>query len=185
MPMELTKTEIEIADRYISKREKQLAQWPLRRWLMVAIFSVMALYGYRNVNDGERSIQDDKATDLEVSRSLGEGPPPGLERLWMMGAVRKTAKVLELRYQVVTSALMQAAVGYVMLLSSAMMVSVIILRWKTGERDALICKLLRAKLQELEQQVAAPNTRPPPPSPALPEVQSSDSPRTTSSGGGG
>jgi hypothetical protein len=181
--MELTKSEIEIADRYISKREKQLAQWPLRRWLMLAIFSVMALYGYRNVSVGERDIQDDKATDLEVSRSLGEGPPPGLERLWTMGAIRKTAKVLELRYQV-TSALMQAAMGYVVLLSGVMMVCVIILRWNTGERDALICKLLRAKLQELEH-VAAPNSRPPPQSPASLEVQSSDSRRTTSPGGCG
>ena len=46
--MQLTKSEIEIADRYISKRERQLAQWPLRRWLMLVIFSVFALVGYRN-----------------------------------------------------------------------------------------------------------------------------------------
>src|SRR4051812_12881036 len=126
MRMELTKSEIAIADRYISKRERQLAQWPLRRWLMLAVFSVMALYGYRNVSLAERDIQDDKATDLEVSRSLGEGPPPGLERLWMMGAVRKTAKVLELRYQVVTYALIHAAVGYMVLLGGACMVALTI-----------------------------------------------------------
>ncbi len=40
--MELTKSEIEVADRYLSKRERQLAQWPHRRWLIVAIFSVEA-----------------------------------------------------------------------------------------------------------------------------------------------
>src|SRR5438876_726793 len=147
--MELTKRETEIADRNISKRERQLAQWPIRRWLIVVIFSVLALYGYRNVRDGEQSIQDDKATDLEVSRSLGEGPPPGLERLWVMGAIRKTAKVLELRYQVVTYALIQVAMGYVVLLGGACMVALTIVRWNTGERDALICKLLRTKLQEL------------------------------------
>ncbi len=182
--MELTKSEIAIADRYISKRERQLAQWPLRRWLMLAIFSVMALYGYRNVIVAERDIQDDKATDLEVSRSLGDGPPPGLERLWMMGAIRKTAKVLELRYQVVSYALIQVAVGYVVLLGGACMVALTIVRWNTGERDALICKLLRTKLQELEQG-AAPNGRPPPQSTALSEVRSSDSLRTISSGGCG
>ena len=153
--MELTKSEIEIAERWISKRERQLAQWPLRRWLMLAIFSVMALYGYRNVSVAERDIQDDKATDLEVSRSLGDGPPPGLERLWMMGAIRKTAKVLELRYQVVTYALIQVAVGYVVLLGGACMVALTIVRWNTGERDVLICKLLRTKLQELEPGSAA------------------------------
>jgi hypothetical protein len=157
--MELTKRETEIADRYISKRERQLAQWPIRRWLIVVIFSVGALYGYRNVRDGEQSIQDDKATDLEVSRSLAEGPPPGLERLWMMGAVRKTAKVLELRYEVVSSSLIQVAWGYVVSLSGVIMVCLTILRWNTGERDALICKLLRAKLQELEQD-ASPNGGP-------------------------
>jgi hypothetical protein len=182
--MELTKSEIEVANRYISKREKQLAQWPMRRWLMLAIFLAMALYGYRNLSVAERDIQDDKATDLEVSRSLGDGPPPGLERLWMMGAIRKTAKVLELRYQVVTYALIQVAMGYVVLLGGACMVALTIVRWNTGERDALICKLLRTKLQELEQG-AAPNSRPPPQSPALPDVRSSDSLGTTSSGGCG
>jgi hypothetical protein len=182
--MELTKSEIEVANRYISKREKQLAQWPMRRWLMLAIFLAMALYGYRNLSVAERDIQDDKATDLEVSRSLGDGPPPGLERLWMMGAVRKTAKVLELRYQVVTYALIQVAMGYVVLLGGACMVALTIVRWNTGERDALICKLLRTKLQELEQG-AAPNSRPLPQSPAVPEVRSPDSPRTTPSGGCG
>src|SRR5262245_66492735 len=99
-----------------------------------------------------------------------------------MGAIRKTAKVLELRYQVVTSALMQVAVGYVVLLSGVIMVCLTILRWNTGERDALICKLLRAKLQELEQD-AAPNSRPASQSPASPEVQSVDSRRMTSSSG--
>ena len=158
--MELTKRETAIADRYISKRERQLAQWPLRRWLMLAIFSVMALYGYRNVSVAERDIQDDKATDLEVSRSLGDGPPPGLERLWMMGAIRKTAKVLELRYQVVTYALIHAAIGYVVLLGGACMVALTIVRWNTGERDALICKLLRTKLQELEPGGAANRSQP-------------------------
>jgi len=78
--MELTKREIEIADRCISKRERQLAQWPLRRWLILVIFSVSMLFGYINVSDGMRSIDDDRATDLQVDRSLGEGPPPGLEK---------------------------------------------------------------------------------------------------------
>src|SRR5258706_11956554 len=55
-PMELTKSEIEVADRYLSKRERQLAQWPHRRWLIVAIFSVFTLLGYRSVNEGMRSI---------------------------------------------------------------------------------------------------------------------------------
>ncbi|MDB6123187.1 MAG: hypothetical protein JWQ71_2180 [Pedosphaera sp.] len=182
--MELTKSEIEIADRYISKRERQLAQWPHRRWLILVIFSVGMLLGYRNHSDGMRSINDDKATDLEVSRALGDGPPPGLERRWAVGAMLKISKILELRHQVVTYSLMQVDVGVMQFLAGAIMVCLAILRWNTGERDALICKLLRGKLQELEQD-AAPNSRPPSQLPASPEVQSSDSRRTTSSGGCG
>src|SRR5437868_6804493 len=105
--MKLTKSEIEIADRYISKRERQLAQWPRRRWLMLAIFSVLALLGYRTVRDGDRSIQDDKATDLQVSQALEKAPPPGLEHRWAVGSMMKISKILELRHQVVTHALMQ------------------------------------------------------------------------------
>lgn len=182
--MELTKREIEIADRCISKRERQLAQWPLRRWLILVIFSVSMLLGYINVGDGMRSIDDDRATDLQVDRSLGEGPPPGLEKPWIVGSMMKISKILESRYQLVTYATMQVAVGYIQLIAGAIMVCLTILRWNVGERDALICKLLRAKLQELEQN-AAPNSRPPAQSPASPEVQPSNSPRTPSSGGRG
>ena len=149
--MKLTKSEIEIADRYISKRERQLAQWPLRRWLMLVIFSVFALVGYRNVSVGERDIQDDKATDMQVSQALEKDPPPGLEHRWAVGSMLKVSKILELRHQVVSYALMQVAWGTVWLLSGVIMVVLTILRWNTGERDALICKLLRGKLQELQQ----------------------------------
>ena len=182
--MELTKSEIEIADRYISKRERRLAQWPLRRWLILVIFSVFALIGYRNVSDGMRSIDDDKATDIQVSLAIGGDPPPGLEQRWVVGTMLKISKILESRYQVVTYALMQVALGYIEILLGAIMVCLTILRWNTGERDALICKLLRAKLQELEQD-AAPHSHPPPQSPASPEVPSSDAERTPPSGGCG
>ena len=169
--MELTKSEIAIADRYISKRERQLAQWPLMRWLIVVIFSVSALFGYRSLSDGNRSIQDDKTTDMEVSRAVGEAPPPGLEQRWVVGTMIKISKVLEARHQVVTAALMQLALGYAQLISGAIMVCFVVLRWNSGERDALICKLLRGKLKELEQQ-AAPIGRAPLQSPAAPDVRS-------------
>jgi hypothetical protein len=152
--MELTKTEIAIADRYISKREKQLAQWPLKRWVILVIFSVCMFVGYQIVSDGMRSIHDDRATDAQVSSSLGEGPPPGEERRWAIGAMMKISKILELRYQVVTYSLMEVALGYVDLISGAIMVSLTLWRWNTSEKDALICKLLRRKLQELEQNAA-------------------------------
>jgi hypothetical protein len=93
--MELTKSEIEIADRYISKREKQLAQWPYSRWLLLALFSACMFLGYRNYSVGMRDINDDKATDADLSRALGEGPPPGLERRWTIGAMMKMSKILE------------------------------------------------------------------------------------------
>jgi hypothetical protein len=158
--MQLTKSEIEIADRYISKREKQLAQWPSVRWLMVAICLMSMLIGYRMVSDGTRSIHDDRGTDLDVSRSLGEGPPPGQERRWTVGAMMKMGKILETRYQVVTYALMEDAVGYIQFLAGAIIAGIIIMRWNTSERDALICKLLRGKLQEFEQDTA-PDGGPP------------------------
>ena len=94
--MELTKSEMEIADRYISKRERQLEQWPRRRWLMLAIFSVLALLGYGILSDGDRSIRDDKAMDMQVSQALEKDPPPGLEHRWAVGCMMKISKILEL-----------------------------------------------------------------------------------------
>src|SRR5689334_6255832 len=125
--MELTKNEIEIAERYIAKRERQLAQWPRRRWLMLAICLVFAVVGYRTVSDGMGGINNDKATDLEVSRAFGEAPPPGQENRWAVGTMMKIGKILELRHQVVTYALMQVAVGSVQILGVMIMVCVTIL----------------------------------------------------------
>jgi hypothetical protein len=150
--------------------------------VLLTIYSVLMLIGYLIVNDGKRSIYDDQATEAQVSRALGEGPPPGLEHRWAVGAMMKISTILEARHQVVTLSLMEMAAGFMPFISGLSMVCIIILRWNRGERDALICKLLRAKLQELD---AAPNSRPPSQFPGSPEVQSSDSRRTTSSAGGG
>ena len=181
--MDHTKNELEIADRYLSKREKQVAQWPLTRWLLLATFSAMMLLGYRNMNDGKQSIDDDKATDMQVSQALEKPPPLGLEHHWAVGSMMKVSKILELRHQVVTASLMEIAIGFMQFLGGVIMVCLIILRWSRNQRDALICKLLRGKLQELKQD-AAPNSRPPSQFLSSPEVQSSDSQRTPSSGGG-
>src|SRR5258707_14921465 len=147
--MELTKSEIEVADRYLSKRERQLAQWPHRRWLIVAIFSVFTLLGYRSVNEGMRSIDDDKTAYSYVNRAVGEAPPPGLEQRWSVGTMLKIGKILELRQKEVAHAVMQVALGYIEILSGVSMVCIVILRSRTRKRDARICKLLRGKLQEI------------------------------------
>ena len=153
--MELTKNEIEIADRYLSKRERQVAQWPRRRWLLLAIYSMFALLGYLILRDGQRDIKDDKATDMQVSQALEKDPPPGLEHRWAVGSMLKISKILELRHQVVTASLIEVGIGGLWLISGASMVCLIIVRWNRAERDALICKLLRGKLQELEQEERA------------------------------
>lgn len=170
--MELTKREIEIAERCLSKRERQLARWPRTRWVILAIFLVSGLVGYRTSSNGMRSIQDDTATDLQVRHMFGDAPPPGEEHRWAVGSMIKVYKVLELRQQEVAYAMMEDALGYVLVLLGATMVGLTILRWNVGERDALICKLLRGKLQELEQN-AAPGSRPPPLPPASVEIQPS------------
>lgn len=149
--MELTKSEIEIAERFISKRERQLAQWPRRRWLIIAIFAVFALLGYRTSSDGMRSIQDEKTIDSQVSATIGATPPPGLEQRWAVGTMLKMAKLLELRQQEVAYSVLQVALGYMEIVLALAMVCLVVLRSRTVERDALICKLLRGKLQELEQ----------------------------------
>jgi hypothetical protein len=157
--MKLTKSEIEIADRYISKRERQLAQWPRRRWLLLVIYLLLALLGYGILSHGDRSIRDDKAMDMQVSQALEKDPPPGLEHRWAVGCMMKISKILEARHQVVTASLIEVVIGFMWLISGVSMVCLIILRWNRGERDALICKLLRGKLQELEPG-AAPNGGP-------------------------
>jgi hypothetical protein len=51
-------------------------------------------------------------------------------------------------------AVMEVAMGYLEILLGVAMLCLIALRWNTGTRDALICKLLREKLREVEQDAA-------------------------------
>jgi hypothetical protein len=152
--MELTKSEIEIADRHIAKRERELAQWPRRRWVLLVVYSVFMIVGCLIVMDGHRTIYDDQSMEAEMRRALGKGPPPGLEERWAVGAMMKITTILEVRHQIVTVSLLQMAAGFLPFISGLSMVTIVILRWNGGERDALICKLLRAKLRELEQDAA-------------------------------
>lgn len=117
---------------------------------MLAIFSLFTIFGYRIASDGMRSIHDDKAIDLQASLAIGGYPSSGQEQRWVVGSMMKIAKVLESRYQVVTYAMMQIVLGYMILISNIGMMVLIIVRWNTGERDALICKILRSKLTERE-----------------------------------
>ena len=148
--MELTKNEIEIAERWISKRERQVAQWPYRRWLILAIFAVFALLGIKMVSDGMGSIQEEKDTDFALSRAVGDSPSRGQEQIWTAGTMMKISKILEARQNVVAYALLEVALGYLEILSGLIMVCLVLLRWNTAPRDLLICKVLRGKLQELE-----------------------------------
>lgn len=152
--MELTKSEMEIADRHIAKRERELAQWPRKRWVLLVVYSVVMFIGCLIVNDGRRSIYEDLSMEAEMRRALGKGPPPGLEERWTLGAMMKITTILEARHQIVTLSLLQMAAGFLPFISGLTMVTIVLLRWNGGERDALICKLLRAKLRKLEQDAA-------------------------------
>src|SRR4051812_23441916 len=114
--MKLTKHEIEIAERCIAKRERQLAHWPYRRWVMLVFFSALAILGHRTLMDGVGSINEDKYTDRQVSNVIGDGPPPGLEQRWVVGTMLKINKVLEARHQLVAYGLMQVGLGYMELM---------------------------------------------------------------------
>lgn len=152
--MELTKSEQEIAERHITKRERELAQWPRRRWVLLVVYSVAVLIGCLIVNEGRRTIYEDQSMEAEMRRALGKGPPPGLEERWAVGSMMKITSILEVRHQLVTLSLLQMAAGFLPFISGLTMVTIVVLRWNGGERDALICKLLRAKLRELEQDTA-------------------------------
>jgi len=152
--MELTKSEIEIADRHIAKRERELAQWPRRRWVLLVVYSVAMIIGGLIILSGQRSINEDQSMEAEMRRALGKGPPPGLEERWTLGAMMKITTILEARHQMVTLSLLQMAAGFLPFISGLTMVTIVIRRWNGDERDALICKLLRAKLRELEQGAA-------------------------------
>ncbi|MEY4386644.1 MAG: hypothetical protein RLY20_1927 [Verrucomicrobiota bacterium] len=149
--MELTPHDLEIAERHIAKREKELAEWPRKRWRLLIIYSLLMLVGVRLVLDGLSTLIHDDAVEVDVKRVLSKGPTPGLQERWVMGAMIKVSTILEARHEIAILSLGQIIAGLMPFTACGSMVGIILLRWKDGERDALICKLLRMKLRELEQ----------------------------------
>jgi hypothetical protein len=146
--MKLTEKEIFLAETLLSRYEKRTTSWPRRRW----VFLVIAIAGicvgaYLFL---ESWIEINSEASYEISRILESDDKPTFEEahLWAVGSMLKVAKLLELRHQMLVFMYLEATSGFLIGVFSISLLVIIIRRWNMDERDALICKVLRAKWED-------------------------------------
>lgn len=146
--MELTEKEIVLAENLLSRYEKRTASWPRRRWVWLAIaIAGICIGAYWSL---ESWFALNSEASYEISRIIGSDEKPTLEEahLWAVGSMLKVAKLLELRHQMLVFIYLEATSGFLIGVFSIGLLGIIIRRWNMDERDALICKVLRAKWQD-------------------------------------
>ena len=98
----------------------------------------------------ESWIEINSEASYEISKIIESDEKPTLEEahLWAVGSMLKVAKVLELRQKMLVLIYLEATSGFLIGVSSICLLGIIIMRWNKDERDALICKVLRAKWED-------------------------------------
>lgn len=132
MALDLTPEEIKLADASITRLEQRSRSWAIARWLMICgsvmvwVLGLLYMRLYvRFYNETERH--------LETATSLSS------EAL-----VHQTRKAIGNLQVAVHSQIMAMALG---LMGAYFAVSALA-QWRKGPRDALLAKILRAKLEE-------------------------------------
>ena len=146
--MRLTEKETVLAENLLSCYEKRTASWPRRRWVWLAIAIAGICSGAYWFLESWIAIKGEASYEITRVIKSGEEPTSEEAHLWAVGSMLKVAKILELRQKMLFFAYLDATGGLLAGLSSACFLGIIIHRWNIDERDALICKVLRAKWQD-------------------------------------
>ncbi len=146
--MQLTEKEIVLAEELLNRYEKKTASWPRNRWVCVSIAIAGIFVGSYWFIESLTAINSESSYEVTEIIKSGQEPTSEEAHLWAVGTMLKAAKILELRQKMLFFVYLDATTGLLTGLFSAAYLCIIILRWNNDKRDAIICKILRAKWQE-------------------------------------
>jgi len=146
--MRLTKKEIALAENLLSRYEKRTASWPRKRWVLLAMTIAGIFIGAYWFLDSWNAISGEASYEITNIIKSDEEPTPEEAHLWAVGSMLKVAKILELRHQMLIFVYLEATISSLLIFFCICTLGIIIQRWNINERDALICKILRAKWQD-------------------------------------
>jgi hypothetical protein len=142
----LSPKEKSVAERHLAKFERHAHNWNRSRWLLLALGILCLVGGSCEVflnwpgTDGLESFVE-RLDSIEIP---SEVPPD----YWFVGELRRTARFMELQYEMGASQLMMFVIGILFLFGGIVHISILLCRWNNGDRDAVLAKILRAKWNE-------------------------------------
>jgi hypothetical protein len=146
--MKLTEKETVLVERLLNCYEKKTASWARKRWVLLGLAIIgicaSAYVAISAFADLRSQASYDIVEVIESDKSLTQENA----HLWAVGMMVKIAKIFELRQEMLVLIYLEATSGFLIGVFSICLLVIIIRRWNMDERDALICKVLRAKWQD-------------------------------------
>ena len=146
--MRFTEEETILIERLLSCYEKKTASWNHKRWVVLALAIIGVCAGAYVVIGAFVDLSGQASYDMVKTVESDKSLTPENAHLWAAGTMVKIAKISELRQGILFYTTVDAFAGIACLFICAFFSCIIINRWNNDKRDAIICKILRAKWQD-------------------------------------
>jgi hypothetical protein len=143
----LSPKEKSVAEQHLAKFERHVRNWNRSRWLFLGLGILCLVAGSCEVflnwpgTDGLQSFVE----RLDSIEMPSEVPPD----YWFVGELRRTARFVELQYEMLSQQMMMFVIGILLFSGGVVHVSILLCRWNNGDRDAVLAKILRVKWNKL------------------------------------
>jgi hypothetical protein len=147
--MEISDVEIGQLDKYIADFERRVNNWQRDRIFYLMTGLITLVIGAKMMVDGMRSLMGRSSPISEME--LSERPEDVSLELWAVAEIRKTARLLELQYNILGLALISATVGLLIITGSFVLLVPLIIRWRDGGKEMVFTRILCAQWKMLRE----------------------------------
>ena len=148
--MEMSDVEIVQLDKYIENFERRVNNWQRDRIFYLIVGLIILCIGAIWMINDMRSLLGTFSPISELK--LSERPEDISLELWAVAEIRKTARILELRYNVLGLALIGATVGLLTICLSILLLVPLIRRWRDGGKEMVFTRILCAQWKMLREE---------------------------------
>ena len=148
--MEIPDVEIVQLDKYIENFERRVNNWQRDRIFYLIVGLIILCIGAIWMINDMRSLLGTFSPISELK--LSERPEDISLELWAVAEIRKTARILELRYNVLGLALIGATVGLLTICLSILLLVPLIRRWRDGGKEMVFTRILCAQWKMLREE---------------------------------
>jgi hypothetical protein len=141
-----SENEINTAELYISKLERSIKDWRITKWLLCFAVIMLFVVGIHCIYVSWSVTKTDHIMDYINTQEIPEGT---LTKYWYVAEVRRCAIILERSFTEQSLKTLYGVSGIILIGSALVGVFWLKTRWYNHNRDKLIAKFLRFKLEAI------------------------------------